>query len=107
MSKFNIRAAGAAFAFTAAVVLAGAAQAAPVTVKVADINTLSADGAQAFNARVEVAANRFCAGVRASGGRLDEVQSCREGVRAEMAEKLQLRNAELAKRATGTTFAAN
>lgn len=104
MSNFVTRATG---ALVFAVAFAGAAQAAPVTVKVADINTLNADGARAYDARVEVAAAKFCAPVRGSGGRLTEFQDCLAGVRLEMSEKLQLRNAVLAKRATSTTLAAN
>jgi UrcA family protein len=103
VSHFVTRAAG---ALVFAVAFAGAAQAAPVTVKVADINTLSADGAQVYDARVERAAAKFCAPVRASGGRLAEFNDCLAGVRVEMSEKLQLRNADLAKRGTGTTLAA-
>lgn len=103
MTKFNIRAA--AIAFVSAAALSGAAHAGPVTVKVADINTLSPAGAQAYDARVGVAATKFCNGLRASGARLSEVRECLAGVRVEMTEKLQARNVELAKRNSATTFA--
>lgn len=103
MSHFVSRAAG---ALVLALAAATAAQAAPVTVKVADLNTLSPTGAQAFDARVETAAGKFCARVRAAGGRLAGYNDCVAGVRLEMAEKFQARNAELAKRANGTTLAA-
>lgn len=105
MSKFQFRATGAAFAFVAAVTLAGAAQAAPVTVKVGDINFATAEGAKTFAARVEVAAVKFC---RQVGGASfpGQYNNCRAAVRVEMAEKLEARNALLAKRNSATTLAA-
>lgn len=99
MSKFITRATGAAFVCAVVASFATAASAQPVTVKVSDINTASADGLRLFGERVEVAARKFCSLERSAGGRLDEVASCRKAVRLEMNEKLQGYQAQLAKRA--------
>lgn len=97
MSKLTIRAAAGAFAIT--VLAAGAAQASPVVVKLADLNLNTPEGAQAFEARADEAARKFCGQVFTAGGRLSEVASCKIAVREEIAEKLEARNVAIAQRA--------
>lgn len=96
MSKLTIRAAAGAFAIT--VLAAGAAQAAPVVVKFADLDLGTAEGAQALELRADAAAKKFCGQVLSSGGRLSEVATCKVAVREEIAEKLEARNVALAQR---------
>lgn len=69
----------------------------PVAVKVADINTLSPEGAQIYAKRVDKAAMRFCRANNATS-RLTERVDCQNAVRAEMADKLEARNTVLAAR---------
>jgi UrcA family protein len=96
MSKLTIRAAAGAFAIT--VLAAGAAQAAPVVVKFADLDLATPEGAQAFETRADSAARKFCGQVF-SGGRLSEVATCKVAVRQEISEKLEAHNVALAQRA--------
>lgn len=77
--------------------LATSAQAAPVAVKVADIDTLSLAGAAAYDERVEKAANRYCVKANPTA-RLTERHACLNAVRAEMSDKFQARNTVLAAR---------
>ena len=78
--------------------LATAANAAtPVAVKVADIDTLSAEGARIYDQRVEKAALRFCR-INNANSRLTERVDCQNAVRAEMSEKLEAHNTVLAAR---------
>lgn len=77
--------------------LATAAHAAPVAVKVADIDTLSPAGAAVFEQRAEQAANRYCAKLNPTA-RLTERSACLTAVRAEMADKIEARNTVLAAR---------
>ncbi|MFN3512375.1 MAG: UrcA family protein [Phenylobacterium sp.] len=79
--------------------LATAAQAAPVTVQVADIDAATPQGAQTLETRVEHAAAKFCS----HATRLSERQACKDGVKLEVAEKVDARNAMLAAR--GSTLA--
>src|SRR5687767_3020804 len=63
----------------------------PVAVKVADIDTLSPEGARIYAQRVDKAAVRFCR-VKTDNARLTERLDCQNAVRAEMADKLDARN---------------
>ena len=58
--------------------------AAPAKVQVADLDLSTTHGAREFDRRTEVAANRFCNDIRS----LSANAACRDGVRAEVAEKL-------------------
>jgi UrcA family protein len=69
----------------------------PVAVKVADIDTLSPEGARIYAQRVDKAAVRFCR-VKTDNARLTERLDCQNAVRAEMADKLEARNTVLAAR---------
>jgi UrcA family protein len=82
--------------------LATAAHAAPVTVQVADIDITTPEGARAFEARVDRAAAKFCR-QSTEAMRLSERQACLEGVKLELAEKMEARSAMLA--AKGSNFA--
>jgi UrcA family protein len=82
MSKFILGAAGAAIALT----LSAAAQAGPVTVKVADIDAETAQGAALLKQRTDAAVRRYCSAN--SGRALSERTACREGVRLEISEKI-------------------
>jgi UrcA family protein len=66
-------------------------------VKVADINTLSPEGARAYAERVDAAAGEFCAKANPTA-RLTERAHCLEAVRAEMSDKFEARNTALAAR---------
>ncbi len=78
--------------------LATAANAAtPVAVKVADIDTLSPEGARIYDQRVDKAAVRFCR-INNANSRLTERVDCQNAVHAEMSDKLEARNTELAAR---------
>jgi UrcA family protein len=67
--------------------LATGAHAAPVAVKVGDLNLNSADGLQTFHQRTEAAASTYCRTTQ-RGIRLNEMKACKASVRAEMAAKL-------------------
>ena len=69
----------------------------PVAVQVADIDTLSPEGARIYEQRVEKAAMRFCR-INNAQSRLTERVDCQNAVRAEMAEKLEAHNTMLAAR---------
>ena len=73
--------------------IASGAHAAPVVVKVSDIDTSSAEGAKILNQRIDAAAYKLCSQVRPGAiSRLSD-RACIEGVRAEAAENLATRNA--------------
>ena len=81
--------------------LATGAQAAPASVKVADLNLASQAGVTAFNHRADYAARKFCNTELPLSARAN----CREGVRVELSEKLDaIRSAQVSRAAT--TFAA-
>ena len=64
------------------------------SVKVSDLNLLSPAGQATFVQRAESAGRKFCATKRG----VTAYQSCRAGVRAELAEKMEVvRTAQLAK----------
>lgn len=92
MSKLTIRAAG---ALAVALFAATAAQAAPVVVKLADLDLGTPEGAQAFEVRADAAARKFCGQVFTTS-RLSEMATCKIAVREEIAEKLEARNAAVA-----------
>ena len=64
--------------------LATGAHAAPASVKIADLNLASAEGAAAFEQRADFAARRFCSTERS----LSSAATCRKGVRVELNEKM-------------------
>lgn len=107
MIKTSTIAAAATLALAALPMLALAtnAQAAPVAVKVVDINTLSADGAAAYGQRVDAAAVRFCHQANPNM-RLTERATCIAAVKSEMSEKLRAHNAVMAAK-TGATLVAS
>ncbi len=77
--------------------LASGAHAAPVVVKVSDIDTSSAQDAKILNQRIEVAAREFCSQAKPGAmARLTD-SACIQGVRVEMAEGVARRNAMMAK----------
>jgi len=79
------------------VALGTAAHAAPapaIAVRTADIDTLSASGAQVFERRADAATRRFCDRA-VSGLNLKERAACVEAVRVEISEQLQARNTAL------------
>ena len=81
--------------------LATGAHAAPASVRIADLNLASAEGAAAFDQRADFAARRFCSTERS----LSSAATCRKGVRVELNEKLAvIRTARAAQPAN--TFAA-
>lgn len=77
--------------------IASGAHAAPVVVKVSDIDTSSAQGAKILNQRIEVAAREFCS--QAKPGAISRLtdNACIQGVRTEMADSVTHRNAMMAK----------
>lgn len=71
------------------VALASAADAA--SVKVSDINAMSAQGVATFEQRVDAASNKYCADQRG----LTALKVCRDGVKVELTEKFDaLRTAQ-------------
>lgn len=81
--------------------LATASHAAPASVRVSDLNLASTEGAAVFHQRAEYAARKFCTTERS----LSSAANCRQGVRAELTEKMDaVRTAQAAR--TNTTFAA-
>lgn len=93
MSKLTIRA---ACALVITLIAASAAQAAPVVVKLADLDLATPAGAQALESRVDAAAKKFCGQMYFAGGRLAEMATCKVAVREEIAEKLEARNGAVA-----------
>jgi UrcA family protein len=92
MFKITQSIAGAATLVLAALPIAAlstVAHAAPMTIKVADLN-LGAEASQSvLSHRVEHAASRFCRGhMVTTGSRSNDRATCMAGVRAEAAEKL-------------------
>jgi UrcA family protein len=84
--------------------IASGAHAAPVIVKVSDLDVSSAQGAQILNQRIAVAAREFCAQADpVNQGRLPSY-ACIKGVRAEVADSMAGRNAVMAS-ARATTLA--
>ena len=77
--------------------IASGAQAAPVAVKVSDIDTSSAHGAKILNERIDVAAREFCG--RTQPGAMARLadNACIKGVRTEITEGVANRNAMMAK----------
>jgi UrcA family protein len=76
--------------------LASGAHAAPVVVKVSDIDTSSAEGAKVLNQRIDVAAHKLCSQMRPGAiSRLSD-SACIKGVRAEAVENLAHRDAMMA-----------
>ena len=76
--------------------IASGAHAAPVVVKVSDIDTSSAAGAKILNQRIDVAAHKLCSQMRPGAiSRLSD-NACIKGVRAEAAENLAHRDAMMA-----------
>jgi UrcA family protein len=57
-----------------------------VSVKVSDLNLLSTNGQAAFSQRADQASRKFCADVRG----VTAIESCRAGVREELAEKMEV-----------------
>lgn len=77
--------------------IASGAHAAPVAVKVSDIDTSSAHGAKILNERIDVAAREFCG--RTQPGAISRLadSACMKGVRVEITEGVANRNAMMAK----------
>ena len=75
----------------------GAAHAQPATVRISDLNMSRPAQVQVFNARVERAADKFCAGY-ADARELNRVAACKAGVRAELNEKAKLASVTVASR---------
>ena len=105
MINYAVRIAGAATLALAAlpmVALATAAHA-ETTVKVADLNLLSAEGVSTYHHRADAAGRKFCLPERTVASRA----SCRNGVQVELSEKLDaIRNAKFAAQQQSQTFAA-
>jgi UrcA family protein len=79
--------------------LSAAAHAAPVAVKVSDIDIDTAQGAAVLKQRTDDAARSYC--TSHSGRGLSERTACRDGVRAEIGERAAAR--QLALKAGKTT----
>jgi UrcA family protein len=92
MFKITNTIAGAATLVLAALPIAAlstAAHAAPMAIKVADLNLGSPAGQEALAQRVDHAARAFCRGeVSTVGSRFNTTAACRAGIRAEAAEKV-------------------
>lgn len=81
--------------------LPASALAAPATVKIADINLLTTEGMSAFAVRADHAARDYCRDERS----LSAAAACREGVKAELTQKVTaIRSARLEQ--ASKTFAA-
>ncbi|WP_332766188.1 UrcA family protein [Phenylobacterium sp.] len=85
--------------------LATAAHAAPVTIRAADIDTLSPEGVQAFHQRAEAAARKFCRAETLNQRSLVANARCMEAVRVEISEKFAARNTALAAQRQANTLA--
>jgi len=80
---------------------ASALAAPPASVKIADINLLTAEGMATFTKRADYAARDFCRDERSLGA----AATCRAGVKQELAEKVTaVRSAQLEQ--ASKTFAA-
>lgn len=92
MFNFTNTLAGAATLVLAALPVAAlstAAHAAPLTIKVSDLNLGSPAGREVLDQRVDHAARNFCRGELGTvGNRFNTVAACRAGIRAEAAEKI-------------------
>lgn len=77
-----------ALAVLPALAIVSGAHAAPVSVKVGDLNLNTPAGQKAFDQRVDVAARKFCAESVTTGTRLGSPAACRSAVRAEIVAKL-------------------
>ena len=96
MTKFSATLAGVATIALAAVpilALASGAQAAPVAVKVSDIDVGSARHAHALEHRVSKAAAEYCSAATVGRITLAAHQACLKGARAEIQDKLAVRQA--------------
>lgn len=96
MTKFSTALAGVATIALAAVpilALATGAQAAPVAVKVSDINVDSARDAHILEHRVAKAAADYCSAASAGRITLAAHHACLQGARAEIQDKLTVRQA--------------
>ena len=82
------------------VALPAAAFAAPASVRISDVNLLTADGMQTFQHRADYAARRFCE----TDKDLHVAAVCRKAVKQELNEKVAVIRA--AKLEQATTFAA-
>lgn len=83
--------------------LSTAAHAAPVVVKVADLDLNSAAGVAAFSQRVEAAAYSYCRSSLQTKSPLRNPASCRAAIRTELIQKLP--TAQYAQR-SGVAYAA-
>ncbi|WP_374471307.1 UrcA family protein [Phenylobacterium sp.] len=107
MTNFASRIAGVATLALAALPFAAistAAAAAPVAVKVADLDLNSAQGLATFEARAEKAANAYCAANGLGARPVGDVAACRAAVRQEIQDKLPA--VQQAQVARATTYAA-
>ncbi|KQW73331.1 hypothetical protein ASE17_10395 [Phenylobacterium sp. Root77] len=96
MTKFSNTLAGLATIALAAVpalALTTSAQAAPVAVKVSDIAVGSPRDAHTLEHRVAKAASAYCSNAAAGRITLSARQDCLQGARAEIQEKLAMRQA--------------
>ncbi len=96
MTKFSTALAGVATIALAAVpilALATGAQAAPVAVKVSDIDVGSARDAHTLEHRVAKAAADYCSAASAGRITLAAHHACLQGARAEIQDKLAVRQA--------------
>lgn len=98
MTKFSASLAGVATIALAAVpilALASGAQAAPVAVKVSDIDVGSARHAHILEHRVSKAAADYCSAASFGRTTLAAHQACLKGARAEIQDKLAVREAQI------------
>jgi UrcA family protein len=84
---------------------ASSAQAAPVSVQVADLDLNTTDGAQAFKQRVDVAAREFCRQAAKGQRGLRDNRNCEQAVREEAAEKAATWNEAMLANAKSATLA--
>ncbi len=90
MTNFASRIAGVATLALAALpfcALATNAAAAPVAVKVSDLDLNSRHGQAAFDARAGRAATEFCRSIGYGTAQISQTMRCKAAVRAELAEK--------------------
>jgi UrcA family protein len=76
-----------------ALAVATAAHAAPVTVKISDLDLHTPAGVAEMNRRIDAAAKAFCAQRADTGSHLIS-RSCRQAVREELLEQLNTRGDE-------------
>lgn len=99
MFKFSSTLAGVATLALATVpmlAIASGAHAAPVAVKVSDIDTTSAHGAKILSQRIDVAAREFCRQTAPGATARLADSACIRGVRTEITERVADRNAMIA-----------